>query len=273
MRSFLERYGIAIFVLVIIGIMVLLANPVANKIEGNVNEEILKFTDKSSEVVTTSLTKDNTFYVMTLKDLREAVTQDKPIVFCNDIIIDDNDELINAFPGYAKPYPTGVQIKRDVSIDFNGYDFKYEGTNSLYYLIQVTDEATVNIYGNNDSILSSVDPDGTNIIAANRNSVVNIYGCTFNNMDPAIIDLNSGAITNIYGGFYSIKSYTGHGNQTNVLLNCTNNSNGGKFNVYGGTFVNADPRAAQDGNFVSNDYQVLINTKTNGEIWYTVSEK
>jgi len=47
MRAFLEQYGIAIFVLVIIGIMVLMASGVGATVEGLVTQEIKRFTDKS----------------------------------------------------------------------------------------------------------------------------------------------------------------------------------------------------------------------------------
>jgi len=49
MGAFLEQYGIAIFVLVIIGIMVLMASGVGATVEGLVTQEIKRFTDKSVE--------------------------------------------------------------------------------------------------------------------------------------------------------------------------------------------------------------------------------
>jgi len=47
MRAFLEQYGVAIFVLVIVGIMVLMATGVGNTVENLITQEVKRFTDKS----------------------------------------------------------------------------------------------------------------------------------------------------------------------------------------------------------------------------------
>jgi len=47
MGAFLEQYGIAIFVLVIVGIMVLMGSSLGHTVEGLVTQEIKRFTDKS----------------------------------------------------------------------------------------------------------------------------------------------------------------------------------------------------------------------------------
>jgi len=47
MRAFLEQYGIAIFILVIIGIMILLASGIGTTTENLITQEIKRFTDKS----------------------------------------------------------------------------------------------------------------------------------------------------------------------------------------------------------------------------------
>jgi len=47
MRAFLEQYGIAIFVILIIGIMTLMASGVGVTVEGLLKDEIKRFTDKS----------------------------------------------------------------------------------------------------------------------------------------------------------------------------------------------------------------------------------
>jgi len=49
MRAFLEQYGIAIFVLVIVGIMVLMGSGLGHTVEGLVTQEIKRFTDKTVE--------------------------------------------------------------------------------------------------------------------------------------------------------------------------------------------------------------------------------
>jgi len=50
MRAFLEQYGIAIFVILIIGIMTLMASGVGVTVEGLLKDEIKRFTDKSVSV-------------------------------------------------------------------------------------------------------------------------------------------------------------------------------------------------------------------------------
>jgi len=47
MGAFLEQYGIAIFVLVIVGIMVLMSSSMGHTIEGLVTQEVKRFTDKA----------------------------------------------------------------------------------------------------------------------------------------------------------------------------------------------------------------------------------
>ena len=209
-------------------------------------------------------------YVSGLEEVRAALAAGGTVVLDEDIIFTDEDEAVNAFPGYSRAYPAMVQINKDTNLYLNGHDFAYAGTEEMYYLLHITDGAVVNIYGDESTVLSSTYPVGTNAIAANRNSVVNIYGGVYTSKDVAVIDLNSGAVVNIYDGFFYADTYRNTSEQTNVLLNCTNNSNGGSFNVYGGTFVNADPSKAQDGMWVAEGYKVVAETKANGEIWYHV---
>ena len=49
MSAFLEKYGIAIFVLVIVGVMVVLASPIGSLIENTIHNEIKSFTDTKVE--------------------------------------------------------------------------------------------------------------------------------------------------------------------------------------------------------------------------------
>jgi len=49
MRAFLEQYGIAIFIILILGIMVLTASAIGPKVEVLLKQEIKRFTDKSVE--------------------------------------------------------------------------------------------------------------------------------------------------------------------------------------------------------------------------------
>ena len=213
---------------------------------------------------------DETLFAATLSDLRDILAEGGKVALSDSVIFTDEDEPFNAFPGYSQAYPAVAQITKDTDLYLNGNDFAYAGTGTMYYLLSITDGATVNIYGNSDSVLSSTDPEGTNAIAANRKSVVNIYGGTYTSKDVSVVDLNSGAVVNIYDGFFYAEKYTGNGTQTNVLLNTTNSDPTATFHTYGGTYVNFDPRTAQDGNYVPAGYTVITKTQENGEIWYTV---
>ena len=46
----------------------------------------------------------------------------------------------------------------------------------------------------------------------------------------------------------------------------------GVITIYGGTFINFDPRVSHDsdGSYVAEGYEVLEETQSNGDVWYTV---
>ncbi len=83
----------------------------------------------------------------------------------------------------------------------------------------------------------------------------------------------------IEGGFFDIQQLNSNNVQDGygVLINCydANFKNGtAKVTITGGTFVNfnpADNKAEGAGtNFVPEGYKVVSETKTNGDVWYTV---
>lgn len=69
---------------------------------------------------------------------------------------------------------------------------------------------------------------------------------------------------NIYGGTFDWSS--GFEKYT------ANESREGVVNIYGGTFINFDPRVSHDndGSYVAAGYTVVTETQDNGDIWYTV---
>ena len=79
----------------------------------------------------------------------------------------------------------------------------------------------------------------------------------------------SGGTVIIEGGFF----WTDYAwNGFYYVLN-QHNSNPGTITVKGGTFVNYDPSKGDDnlgGNFVADGYCVVSETKSNGDVWYTV---
>ena len=116
---------------------------------------------------------------------------------------------------------------------------------------------------------------GNNIcVAAANGATVTIKGGTFtvggdaNGYGNSVIYCQGGNITIEDGFFYTPCSYRGY----YYVLN-QSNGNPGTITVKGGTFVNYDPSKGDDnlgGNFVADGYKVVSETKSNGDIWYTV---
>ena len=107
-----------------------------------------------------------------------------------------------------------------------------------------------------------------------KGATVTIKGGTFtvgadaNGYGNSVVESNGGNIVIEGGFFYTDYQYGGK----YYVLN-QQNSNPGTITVKGGTFVNYDPSKGDDylgGNFVADGYKVVSETKTNGDIWYTV---
>lgn len=84
----------------------------------------------------------------------------------------------------------------------------------------------------------------------------------------SVIENRGGEIVIEGGFFYTDYAY----NEFYYVLNQLNN-NPGTITVKGGTFVNYDPSKGDDnlgGNFVADGYEVVSETKANGDVWYTV---
>ena len=84
----------------------------------------------------------------------------------------------------------------------------------------------------------------------------------------SVILCNGGTVV-IEGGFF----YTDYAYRNFYYVLNQQNSNPGTITVKGGTFVNYDPSKGDDnlhGNFVPTGYDVITETKANGDIWYTV---
>lgn len=115
---------------------------------------------------------------------------------------------------------------------------------------------------------------GNNVCVAAVGGTVVIKDGTFtvggdaNSYGNSVIYSIGGDVVIEGGFFYTDYKYNGK----YYVLN-KNNSTNGTITVKGGTFVNYDPSKGDDnlgGNFVAAGYKVVSETKTNGDVWYTV---
>lgn len=97
---------------------------------------------------------------------------------------------------------------------------------------------------------------------AGQNSKVTIKDGTFRSEGVELIYGNQTASIEIYGGHFSNpKPYQ--------MLNLKDGQSA-RITTYGGTYVNQNPSATGDGNFVPAGYKVISNQLDNGNIEYTV---
>ena len=115
---------------------------------------------------------------------------------------------------------------------------------------------------------------GNNVCVAAVGGIVVIKDGTFtvggdaNSYGNSVIYSIGGDVVIEGGFFYTDYKYNGK----YYVLN-KNNSTNGTITVKGGTFVNYDPSKGDDnlgGNFVADGYKVVSETKSNGDVWYTV---
>jgi len=143
MRAFLEQYGIAIFVLVIIGIMTLMSSSLGHTIEGLVTQEVKRFTDKSNS--------ENTKVINNKKNNKEEVGEANPtelkINFNKDEVYSKNREVLLT---YDKSKETEEEFINRVSIgsawdyDINYYKLSNQPLNSsnTYYVKNIINNKT-----------------------------------------------------------------------------------------------------------------------------------
>lgn len=99
-------------------------------------------------------------------------------------------------------------------------------------------------------------------IWAGQNSKVTVNGGTFRGEGIEVIYANQYARVEIYGGHFS--------NATPSLLLNLKDWQNAWITTYGGTYVNQNPSATNDGNFVPEGYKVISQELSNGDIEYTV---
>ena len=138
----------------------------------------------------------------------------------------------------------------NVTIVGGNYD---GGSGANNQSVRVTDGATVTITGGNFTV-----------------------GHDAKGYCNALVETAGGNLI-VEGGFFETEYYTeitrnGEKMKWYYLLN-QKNYNPGTITVKGGTFVNYNPEWGDDnlkGNFVADGYEVITETKENGDIWYTV---
>ncbi len=149
--------------------------------------------------------------------------------------------------GITATNPNAIAVKAigadaDVTILDGTFDGGKGGNNQC---VHVRDGATVTIKGGTFTVGADAAGAGNSVIESFDGNIV-IEGGFFQT------DYN-------WNGFY-------------YVLN-QNNNNPGTITVKGGTFVNYDPSKGDDnlgGNFVAEGYDVITETKANGDKWYTV---
>lgn len=201
-----------------------------------------------------------------LGGLRDTVSEGGKVVVNKDVAVTDNDRF---FPVGDRKFTAALIIDKDTDLYFEDFDFSYSVSEDIDTLIYVTNGATLNIYGYTDAVLSISDPTGANVIAAADHSTVNIYGATYTSSSVPVIDITDGATVNVYRGLFISNSFRGDQNSTDCMFNIAEDEGCG-LNIYGGTFVNFDPRSALGGSLIDDEHSVISAERYGGEDWYAV---
>lgn len=172
--------------------------------------------------------------------------------------------------GFGKSY--GLLIEQDTDLLIENYNFDLLSEKHVDALIHVTDGAVVNIYGNTNRMVYSGGIAGAPVITADSRSVINIRGGSYGAKESPIFSISDGAKINIYRGIFSADAFSGDADHVDNLVSFDKDA-GCDIQIYGGTFVNFDPRASHLGNLVADDHIALTTVRDNGEIWYTIVHK
>lgn len=145
----------------------------------------------------------------------------------------------------------------EITIINGNYDGGSKSNNKCIY---ATNGATVTIKDGNFTVGGDADDEGNSVVFAKGGSTVVIEG----------------------GLYYTDCKYPKDSPKGKYYVLNQDNNNPGTIIVKGGTFVNQDPSKGDDsynpnnanckvsGNFVADGYEVITETKENGDIWYTV---
>jgi len=166
MGAFLEQYGIAIFVLVIIGIMVLMGSGLGHTVEGLITQEIKRFTDKS--------VSENTKVINNKKSVGNTDPIKTSINFNTDNLYDfSNGEVIVNYTSETKDkFFDEKVLDRECGYDGNWYKVSNEVLNGAPLYAEITG------MGNSYSGKLITMEDKTNIlmhVLTNNNAMVFVF--------------------------------------------------------------------------------------------------
>lgn len=236
-------------------------NPADNKAEGAGTN----FVAEGYEVVAEAH-GDDTWYkvckvVSTVEDLKETLSNGGSCKLADNLTID----------GVLAVTGGDVTIDATDKTVTNTADL-WDSTTNAWSLVSARETANVTVMGGNfkakENDCYAVDvQDGSELVIEDGTFIGNVH---------AVYVLEGTAY--IKGGFYSVQQkYSDASKADEFVLNCydDNRKNGtAKIIVTGGTFVNFNPADCQaEGahtNFVAEGYKVVSETKTNGDVWYTV---
>lgn len=149
------------------------------------------------------------------------------------------------------------------------------GYNSINFCALIVDADTTINAGENGGI--NTGKNGGYALNVRKGANLTITGGSYYGGGTAV-QVQEGTLT-ITGGHFAVEAF-GEPYGYNFLLNCVDSAykNGSaEIIVKGGTFVNFDPsnNTAEGAgtNFVADGYKVVSESKTNGEVWYTVVPK
>jgi hypothetical protein len=183
------------------------------------------------------------------------------------MILGDDIYIPTHSSGYA------LYAKFDCEIDLNGHDIiaDYPGK-EFWGVIYALDGAKVDIVGEGNINVKGGVGYWVRGTGANGDTEINIYGGNWITESTDFssdsycegMQANRKAHINIYGGFFEWHD--------DFVRYTANESNEGVVTIYGGTFVNFDPRVSHDsdGSYVAEGYTVVSETQANGDVWYTV---
>ncbi len=223
--------------------------------------------DFESDIFGPDYDKDIVFgatYVENLEDLRESVEYDDEILINKDIGITDEDSLINAGSSEDE-YLAGLLVRTDTELHLSKNNLSYVGTKPLDALIHVIEGARLDLVGGSNNRVYAESEIRTGLISADGGAVVNIHGGDYSISGGTVLFADTGAVINVYKGFFRT--------QADSALLVSTGAEDAKICLYGGTFVNFDPRTADGGSMVAEDFEVITSTEENGDVWYTVVPK
>lgn len=239
--------------------------------------------DFESDIFGPDYDKDILFgatYVEDLEDLRESVDADDEVLISKDIGVTDDDHLINAGTPEDEFF-TGILVKTDTELHLSKNHLRYLGTREIDSLLHVTDGARLDLVGGFKNLVYSTGTIRRALITADKGSVINIHGGDFSVPEGTLLYADTGAVINVYNGFFGVHEnptlLEGEGGASVFSLRSTpaplfvaTGVDGAKICLYGGTYINFDPRTVDGGSMIAEGYRVIESTQESGDVYYTV---